>query len=338
MHHLILGAGPAGVIAAETIRKHAPHDDITVVGDEAEPPYSRMAIPYLLIGNVGESGTHLRHGASHFADQRIELVHARAKSVDVKAKNVALDNGQSLSFDKLLIATGSTPTGVYDELVRLHKEEGLSFRNVVTFNLDEYWPMQPHELQSYHRFMREHLFDRIDIDQKHAHIPDGTCGEDDVRAMCDRYEREIKAAGGIDLQILGIGRTGHIGFNEPGSGRSSRTRLITLDRVTRKDAASDFFGEENVPTRAVTMGVGTILEAKRVVMIAFGEGFSSYRPPVDLKTTAGIHNIKPNGNKEILLNFITPHQKWGIHSTYSDNLMMLTRDSDGIYRLMVFAA
>ena len=109
MHHLILGAGPAGVIAAETIRKHAPDDKITLVGDEREPPYSRMAIPYLLIGNVGESGTHLRHGASHFADQKIELVQARATSVDARAKSVTLDNGQSLSFDKLLIATGSTP-------------------------------------------------------------------------------------------------------------------------------------------------------------------------------------------------------------------------------------
>ncbi|MEY5031852.1 MAG: Glucosamine-6-phosphate deaminase 1, partial [Planctomycetota bacterium] len=200
----------------------------------------------------------------------------RAKDVSATvAREIAeLIRAKARAGEKCVLglATGSTPTGVYDELVRLHKEEGLSFRNVVTFNLDEYWPMQPHELQSYHRFMREHLFDRIDIDQKHTHIPDGTCGEDDVRAMCDRYEREIKAAGGIDLQILGIGRTGHIGFNEPGSGRSSRTRLITLDRVTRKDAASDFFGEENVPTRAVTMGVGTILEAKRVVMIAFGEG------------------------------------------------------------------
>jgi len=200
----------------------------------------------------------------------------RAKDVSATvAREIAdLIRAKAKAGEKCVLglATGSTPTGVYDELVRLHREEGLSFKNVVTFNLDEYWPMQPGSLQSYHRFMREHLFDRIDIDPRHTHIPDGTCGEDDVRAMCDRYEREIKAAGGIDLQILGIGRTGHIGFNEPGSSRTSRTRLITLDRVTRKDAASDFFGEENVPTRAVTMGVGTILEAKRVVMIAFGEG------------------------------------------------------------------
>ena len=148
------------------------------------------------------------------------------------------------------LATGSTPTGVYDELVRLHREEGLSFANVVTFNLDEYWPMRPQELQSYHRFMREHLFDRVDIPAANTHIPDGTASEDDVRAMCDRYEQAIRAAGGIDLQLLGIGRTGHIGFNEPGSSRNCRTRVITLDRVTLKDAASDFFGEENVPSRA----------------------------------------------------------------------------------------
>ena len=200
----------------------------------------------------------------------------RAKDVSATvAREIAdLIRAKARAGEKCVLglATGSTPTGVYDELVRLHREEGLSFKNVVTFNLDEYWPMQPADLQSYHRFMREHLFDRVDVDPAHTHIPDGLATEDDVRAMCERYEREIKAAGGIDLQILGIGRTGHIGFNEPGSSRTSRTRLITLDRVTRKDAASDFFGEENVPTRAVTMGVGTILEAKRVVMIAFGEG------------------------------------------------------------------
>ena len=169
------------------------------------------------------------------------------------------------------LATGSTPVGVYKELVRIHHEEGLSFRNVVTFNLDEYYPMQPAELQSYVRFMNEHLFDHVDIPAEQVNIPDGTLAEDAVAKYCRDYEDKIKQAGGIDIQILGIGRTGHIGFNEPGSGKHSQTRLITLDRVTRKDAASDFFGEENVPRRAITMGVGTILDARQVILIAFGE-------------------------------------------------------------------
>src|SRR6056297_261542 len=145
------------------------------------------------------------------------------------------------------LATGSTPTKVYDELVRLHKEEGLSFKNVITFNLDEYFPIEPNSLQSYVRFMNEHLFDHIDIPDENVHIPDGTIAEDDVHEFCDEYERKIEEAGGLDIQILGIGRTGHIGFNEPGSRPDSKTRLITLDKITRKDAASDFFGEEYVP-------------------------------------------------------------------------------------------
>jgi glucosamine-6-phosphate deaminase len=169
------------------------------------------------------------------------------------------------------LATGSTPVGVYDELIRLHREEGVSFRTVVSFNLDEYWPMQPDTLQSYRRFMREHLFDHLDIPPEAIHIPDGTLPRGEILAACGRYEELIREAGGIDLQILGIGRTGHIGFNEPGSTAESRTRLITLDSVTRGDAASDFFGERNVPRQAITMGVGTILDARRVILLAFGE-------------------------------------------------------------------
>ena len=170
------------------------------------------------------------------------------------------------------LATGSTPIRVYEELIRLHKEEGLSFKNVITFNLDEYYPMSPDSLQSYVRFMKEHLFDHIDIPPDQYHVPDGTVAEEDIQEYCDRYEQKIREAGGIDLQLLGIGRTGHIGFNEPGSRPDSRTRLITLDRVTRKDAASDFFGEEHVPRRAITMGVGTILDARKIIMMAWGEG------------------------------------------------------------------
>ncbi|MDN5201342.1 glucosamine-6-phosphate deaminase [Fulvivirgaceae bacterium BMA10] len=170
------------------------------------------------------------------------------------------------------LATGSTPTKVYEELVRMHKEENLSFQNVVTFNLDEYFPMQPDSLQSYVRFMNEYLFDHIDIDRNNVHIPDGTLAMEDVSKFCQDYEEKIKGFGGLDMQILGIGRTGHIGFNEPGSMANSRTRLITLDQITRTDAASDFFGEEFVPRRAITMGVGTIMAAKEIIMMAWGEG------------------------------------------------------------------
>ena len=173
------------------------------------------------------------------------------------------------------LATGSTPTRMYEYLVRFHKEEGLSFKNVVTFNLDEYYPMQPDSIHSYVRFMNEHLFDHIDIPRKNIHIPDGTIEKEDVRAYCSEYEKKIQKVGGLDIQILGIGRTGHIGFNEPGSSLGSTTRMVRLDRVTRLDAASDFFGLENVPDKAITMGVGTILNARRIIMMAWGEGKSA---------------------------------------------------------------
>jgi glucosamine-6-phosphate deaminase len=170
------------------------------------------------------------------------------------------------------LATGSTPMTLYAELVRMHRQEKLSFANVTTFNLDEYYPMAPQELQSYRRFMAEHLFDHVDIDPANVHIPDGTIAPEQVAQYCAAYERAIEESGGIDLQILGIGRTGHIGFNEPGSSPDSPTRLIWLDQLTRNDAAGDFFGEANVPRRAITMGVGTILKAGRILMLAFGEG------------------------------------------------------------------
>ncbi len=170
------------------------------------------------------------------------------------------------------LATGSTPTRMYAELVNLHRTEGLSFQNVYTFNLDEYYPMQPAALQSYVRFMNEHLFNHIDIPKANIHIPDGTLPKEKIGEYCRGYEAKIDSLGGIDIQILGIGRTGHIGFNEPGSTERSLTRLVTLDQVTRIDAASDFFGEENVPRKAITMGVGTILKARKVFMMAWGEG------------------------------------------------------------------
>src|SRR5580765_1181934 len=164
-------------------------------------------------------------------------------------------------------ATGSTPIGVYRELIRLHREEGLSFADVVTFNLDEYYPMDPGSIHSYHRFMWENLFSQLDIPPGNVHIPRGDLPREAVEAECRRYEAAIRAAGGIDLQLLGIGRTGHIGFNEPGSGAESRTRAVTLDLVTRKDTAADFFGEENVPREAITMGVETIFEAREILIL-----------------------------------------------------------------------
>ena len=173
------------------------------------------------------------------------------------------------------LATGSTPTRLYAELVRMHQKDGLSFKNVHTFNLDEYYPMQPEALQSYVRFMREHLFDHIDIPKKNINIPDGTLAKTEVSDFCKTYEDKIDKLGGIDIQILGIGRTGHIGFNEPGSSERSLTRLVSLDQVTRIDAASDFFGEENVPRKAITMGVGSIIKAAKVYMMAWGEGKSA---------------------------------------------------------------
>ncbi len=169
------------------------------------------------------------------------------------------------------LATGSTPIGVYRELIRLHREEELSFRHVVTFNLDEYYGVRPDNLHSYHRFMWENLFTHIDIDPRNVHIPDGTTPRAEIESACRAYEDAIRRAGGIDFQILGIGKTGHIGFNEPGSGSESRTRLIVLDTITRKDAAADFFGEEHVPREAITMGVATILEAREIAILATGE-------------------------------------------------------------------
>jgi glucosamine-6-phosphate deaminase len=173
------------------------------------------------------------------------------------------------------LATGSTPVGLYRELIRRHKETGLDFSRVITFNLDEYFPMSPTDQQSYRRWMQETFFDNVNISPDNIHVPDGTIDPGDSVEYCARYEQQIRRAGGIDLQILGIGRTGHIGFNEPGSTRHSRTRMVTLDPVTRRDAASSFFGEENVPFRALTMGVGTILEARKIAIMAFGEHKSS---------------------------------------------------------------
>ena len=181
------------------------------------------------------------------------------------------------------LATGVTPIGVYAELVRQHREEGLSFKNVITFNLDEYYPMQAASAQSYVTFMNENLFNHIDIDRANVNIPDGTLELDAVAGFCLEYEKKITALGGLDLQILGIGRTGHIGFNEPGSAPNSGTRLVTLDDLTRNDASRDFGGKQNVPTKAITMGVGTIFKAREIILMAW----SQKKAPIVKKAVEG---------------------------------------------------
>jgi glucosamine-6-phosphate deaminase len=173
------------------------------------------------------------------------------------------------------LATGSSPIKVYEELVRLHKEESLSFNNVITFNLDEYYPMSKDNNQSYHHFMHQYLFNHIDIKPENINIPDGTVAIENLNQYCVDYEMKIKNAGGLDFQLLGIGRTGHVGFNEPGSHINSGTRIITLDHITRVDASSDFNGIDSVPKRAITMGISTILKSKRIVLMAWGQNKAS---------------------------------------------------------------
>jgi glucosamine-6-phosphate deaminase len=181
------------------------------------------------------------------------------------------------------LATGVTPVRVYAELVRLHQQEGLSFKDVITFNLDEYYPMKPDAAQSYVTFMYENLFSHVDIEPANVHIPDGTLNKDAVAAFCLAYEHQIEELGGLDLQILGIGRTGHIGFNEPGSAPNSGTRLVTLDDLTRNDASRDFGGKANVPTKAITMGIGTIFKAREIILMAW----SAKKAPIIKKAVEG---------------------------------------------------
>ncbi len=195
-----------------------------------------------------------------------------SKAVAIEIADLIRDKQSKGEMAVLGLATGSTPTRVYDELCFMHRNEGLSFKNVITFNLDEYFPMEPNSLQSYIRFMQEYLFNFVDIKPENIHIPKGNIPAEQVGEFCMNYEAAIEAAGGLDIQILGIGRTGHIGFNEPGSSIRSRTRMITLDTVTRTDAASDFFGIESVPRKALTMGIGSILKAKKIILMAWGEG------------------------------------------------------------------
>ena len=169
------------------------------------------------------------------------------------------------------LATGSSPKTLYAELVRMHKFEGLSFKNVITFNLDQYYPMEADALQSYHYFMRKNLFEKTDIDPNNYYLPDGMITKDKVKEHCADYEQKIADAGGLDIQILGIGTNGHIGFNEPGSGFYTKTRLITLDNSTRIANAYEFGNMSQVPRMAITMGISTILKSKKIILMAWGQ-------------------------------------------------------------------
>ncbi|WP_281299137.1 glucosamine-6-phosphate deaminase [Flavobacterium limnophilum] len=214
-----------------------------------------------------------------FEETRFEKIHNEIFKNSMEGSLiVAKEIAQLIKFKQeknepcvLGLATGSSPIKVYEELVRMHKEEGLSFKNVITFNLDEYYPMTKENNQSYFHFMHQHLFNHIDIKPENIHIPDGSVAFEDLNQYCIDYEINIKNAGGLDFQLLGIGRTGHVGFNEPGSHINSGTRIITLDHITRVDASSDFNGIDNVPKRAITMGVSTILRSKRIVLMAWGQ-------------------------------------------------------------------
>lgn len=206
---------------------------------------------------------------------RFEKIHnLNFKDAKIASKAVATEIATLIKQSKkkvvLGLATGSSPIEIYRELIRLHQTEGLSFKNVVTFNLDEYLGLPSEHLNSYHHFMQEHLFQYIDLPKTQQFIPKGILKEEEIEKECKIYEEKIKEYGGIDFQLLGIGRTGHIGFNEPGSHINSRTRLIHLDPITREDAADDFNGLNYVPKRAITIGVKTILSAKRIVLVGWG--------------------------------------------------------------------
>jgi len=216
--------------------------------------------------------------AGKFEESRFEKIHnvifdSSSEASVLIAQEIAalIRKKEAMSIPCVLgLATGSSPIKVYEELVRMHNEEQLSFANVITFNLDEYYPMEKSNIQSYFYFMHEHLFNHVDILPENINIPNGSINTKDIYQYCIDYEMKIKKTGGLDFQLLGIGRTGHIGFNEPGSHLNSVTRIITLDHITRVDAAPSFFGIDNVPRKAITMGIGTVLSAKRIVILAWG--------------------------------------------------------------------
>ena len=232
---------------------------------------------------------------------------ATIRANNMKAKNTVLG-----------LATGSSPLAVYRELIHIHQEEGLSFKNLTTFNLDEYYPIQPTDRNCFRRFMYLHLFDHIDIKPENIHIPDGSLSAREISKFCQEYEQNIESNGGIDIQLLGVGRSGHIGFNEPGSRNSTNTRLVQLNKLTIEDAINDFGKKEDVPLRALTMGVKTILKARKIFLLAWGESKSeilqkaidgsvdSSVPASYLQLHHNIHIIADSWAASKLSRFMTP--------------------------------
>ena len=261
-----------------------------------------------------------------FEVTRFEKIHnvifESSKEASIKVAqeiaNLIKEKSKQNSHCVLGLATGSSPIKVYEELVRMHKEDGLSFANVISFNLDEYYPMEKGNIQSYDYFMKEYLFNHVDILPENINIPNGMVTAEELYQSCVDYEMKIKAVGGIDFQLLGIGRTGHIGFNEPGSHFNSGTRNIKLNHITRVDAASAFLGIDNVPRKAITMGIGTVSSAKRIVLLAWGlskaevlkktiEGeITSYVPATYLQNHSNTTFVLDQGAADTLTRVKTP--------------------------------
>jgi glucosamine-6-phosphate deaminase len=275
-------------------------------------PVSNSNISYKSPGQFEETRFEKIHNVILKNSTQASIIVAQEIAQLIKSKQV------KNKFCVLGLATGSSPVEVYEELVRMHKQEGLSFSNVITFNLDEYYPMTKENNNSYHHFMHQHLFDHIDIKRENINIPDGMVAISELTKYCLNYEKRIKDFGGLDFQLLGIGRTGHVGFNEPGSHINSGTRIITLDHITRVDASSDFKGVDNVPKRAITMGVSTILKSKRIVLMAWGQnkadiikrtiqgGISSEIPATFLQNHSNVTFVLDQSAASKLTRFKTP--------------------------------
>lgn len=256
---------------------------------------------------------HTKHQPiGQFENTRFEKIHNVTFKSSFEASILVAQEIGSLIKEKqdqnkkcvLGLATGSSPIKVYEELVRMHKEDGLSFENVIAFNLDEYFPMDKSNIQSYFYFMHEHLFNHVNILPKNINIPNGAISIDQLHQYCIDYEMKIKTLGGLDFQLLGIGRTGHIGFNEPGSHLNSGTRIITLNHITRIDAAPSFFGIENVPRKAITMGIGTVKDAKRIVLLAWGANKNTILKKTiegDISATVPATYLQQHGNTTFVL-------------------------------------